>query len=49
MLNLKFHGLNRLGFCINDIDKLHKLLPSDSNIKFIFSHLGASEDLTGTK
>ena len=45
--HIKFNtGLNRLGFGINDIDKLYELLPSDSNIKFIFSHLGASEDLT---
>ena len=45
--HIKFNtGLNRLGFGINDIDKLYELLPNDSNIKFIFSHLGASEDLT---
>jgi alanine racemase len=47
-VHLKFNtGLNRLGFCEDDIDPILKQL-SDSTairIKSIFSHLAASEDL----
>ena len=43
--HLKFNtGLNRLGFSINDIEGLHNILKGRSNIKYLFSHLGASED-----
>ena len=43
--HLKFNtGLNRLGFSINDIDGLFKILKGQANIKYLFSHLGASED-----
>ena len=43
--HLKFNtGLNRLGFSINDIDGLCKILKGQANIKYLFSHLGASED-----
>ena len=48
--HIKFNtGLNRLGFSINDIDRLHNVLGSNSHIKYIFSHLGASEDLDEKK
>jgi alanine racemase len=48
--HIKFNtGLNRLGFSINDIDRLHNILGSTNNIKYIFSHLGASEDLEEKK
>ena len=48
--HIKFNtGLNRLGFSINDIDRLHNVLGSNSHIKYIFSHLGASEDLEEKK
>ena len=44
--HIKFNtGLNRLGFSINDIDKLYEMVGQNSNIKYIFSHLAASEDL----
>ena len=44
--HLKFNtGLNRLGFSINDIDELYNILNGKTNIKYLFSHLGASEDL----
>ncbi len=43
--HLKFNtGLNRLGFSINDIDELYNILNGQVNIKFLLSHLGASED-----
>lgn len=43
--HLKFNtGLNRLGFSINDIEGLHYILKERANIKYLFSHLGASED-----
>ena len=44
--HLKFNtGLNRLGFSMNDIDELYNILNGKTNIKYLFSHLGASEDL----
>ena len=44
--HLKFNtGLNRLGFSIDDIDELYNILNGEANIKYLFSHLGASEDL----
>ena len=44
-VHVKFNtGLNRLGFSINDIDGLCKILKGQANIKYLFSHLGASED-----
>ena len=43
--HLKFNtGLNRLGFSLNDIEGLHNILKGKANIKYLFSHLGASED-----
>ena len=43
---IKFNtGLNRLGFIIEDIDKLFSLIKNNTP-KYIFSHLGASEDLS---
>ena len=50
--HLKFNtGLNRLGFSFKDIEKIHTKVTSHSNIKikYIFSHLGASEDLNEKK
>jgi len=42
---IKFNtGLNRLGFLKKDIDKLSQLIKPNLP-KYIFSHLGASEDL----
>ncbi len=40
-------GLNRLGFCVNDIDYITSQLKSSKAIKVVsvFSHLAASEDL----
>ena len=44
--HLKFNtGLNRLGFKINDIDKLYETIGNSGYVKYIFSHLGASEDI----
>ena len=44
--HLKFNtGLNRLGFKINDIDKLFETIGNSGYVKYIFSHLGASEDI----
>ena len=44
--HLKFNtGLNRLGFKIDDVEKLYQFLGENSNIKYLFSHLGASDDL----
>ena len=45
--HLKFNtGLNRLGFSFGDIDNLYRKISSlqSVKIKYIFSHLGASED-----
>ena len=45
--HLKFNtGLNRLGFSFGDIDTIHKIISRSTNIKikYIFSHLAASED-----
>jgi len=47
-IHIKFNtGLNRLGFCENDVDyivsKLHKT--NTVKVKSVFSHLAASEDL----
>ena len=50
--HLKFNtGLNRLGFSFKDIEEIHAKVTSSSNIriKYIFSHLGASEDLNEKK
>ena len=45
---LKFNtGLNRLGFSLEEIDTLVSMLGKDVP-NFIFSHLGASEDLKNT-
>jgi len=44
--HLKFNtGLNRLGFKIDDVDLLYNILGSGNNIKYLFSHLGASDDI----
>ena len=46
---IKFNtGLNRLGFLKKDIDKLSQLIKPNLP-KYIFSHLGASEDLDEKK
>lgn len=47
-IHLKFNtGLNRLGFKYSDINTLCAIITSNNiNIKYIFSHLGASEDLS---
>ncbi|EIJ38227.1 alanine racemase [Galbibacter orientalis DSM 19592] len=48
-VHLKFNtGLNRLGFSAEDISTLENHLINNENIKVasVFSHLGASEDLT---
>ena len=45
-LHLKFNtGLNRLGFKIDDVDLLYNILGNGNNIKYLFSHLGASDDV----
>ncbi len=46
-IHLKFNtGLNRLGFCENDVDHIAEQLKSRDEIKIVsvFSHLAASED-----
>lgn len=50
-IHLKFNtGLNRLGFKYSDINNLCDIIISKNlNIKYIFSHLGASEDLFDIK
>jgi alanine racemase len=47
-IHIKFNtGLNRLGFLLSDIDNLTEIIISKKiNVKYIFSHLGASEDLS---
>lgn len=48
-VHIKFNtGLNRLGFCENDIDDIYSQLEGRNEIKItsIFSHLAASEDLS---
>ena len=50
--HLKFNtGLNRLGFSFDDIEDLHKKISCSPSIKikYIFSHLGASEDFNEKK
>ena len=47
-IHIKFNtGLNRLGFCENDVDYIVSKLKDSSSVqvKSIFSHLAASEDL----
>tara|TARA_R110002049_G_scaffold293492_1_gene478534 strand:+ start:1643 stop:2791 length:1149 start_codon:yes stop_codon:yes gene_type:complete len=47
-IHIKFNtGLNRLGFCHNDIDFIQNILSQTKTVKVksIFSHLAASEDL----
>ena len=47
-VHLKFNtGLNRLGFCVNDIDEIAKQLKNRNELKVVsvFSHLAVSEDL----
>lgn len=47
-VHLKFNtGLNRLGFCENDVDNIAKQLRDREELKIVsvFSHLAASEDL----
>ena len=45
-LHLKFNtGLNRLGFKIDDVELLYNILGDGNNIKYLFSHLGASDDI----
>jgi len=44
--HLKFNtGLNRLGFKIDDVELLYNILGDGNNIKYLFSHLGASDDI----
>ena len=48
-VHIKFNtGLNRLGFCENDVDHIVSKLKNTSSIKVasVFSHLAASEDLS---
>lgn len=48
-VHIKFNtGLNRLGFCENDIDYMREKLDGQEEVKVvsIFSHLAASEDLS---
>ena len=47
-IHLKFNtGLNRIGFKYSDINILCDIIKSNNiNVKYIFSHLGASEDLS---
>ena len=48
-VHIKFNtGLNRLGFCKNDIDAIISKLKTTNSVitKSIFSHLAASEDLS---
>ncbi|MDO6736522.1 alanine racemase [Wenyingzhuangia sp. 2_MG-2023] len=47
-IHLKFNsGLNRLGFNLEEVDELLKLVTKNQNIKVVsaFSHIAASEDL----
>ena len=51
-IHIKFNtGLNRLGFCENDVDDIVSKIKNNSSIKVksIFSHLAASEDLNEKK
>ena len=44
--HLKFNtGLNRLGFKLDDVDMLFNTIGNGDNIKYLFSHLGASDDI----
>ncbi|UCD60625.1 MAG: alanine racemase [Flavobacteriaceae bacterium] len=48
-VHLKFNtGLNRLGFCENDIDYIAEALENSKELKIksLFSHLAASEDMS---
>lgn len=48
-VHIKFNtGLNRLGFCENDVDHIISKLKNTSSVKAtsVFSHLAASEDLS---
>ena len=50
-IHIKFNtGLNRLGFCENDVDYIIKKLANvpQVKVKSLFSHLAASEDLNET-
>ena len=43
---MKFNtGLNRLGFKLDDVDMLFNIIGNGDNIKYLFSHLGASDDI----
>ncbi len=50
-IHVKFNtGLNRLGFLYSDINDLTKIIISKKiNVKYIFSHLAASEDKSETE